>query len=82
MITHEFPDYDVSTLPAIPDEWLDTSWHNDTCPSWQVGPYRVSIDYADPSEREFDNTERFLVSLEQDCLLATNNWQEVLDYVA
>lgn len=30
----EFPDFDPATMPEIPSNWTDTSWDNDTCPSF------------------------------------------------
>lgn len=87
-LAREFPDFDLSTLPAIPDDWQDTSWHNDTCPSFEVLPqWHVYIDYADTALREFpDSPTRFsLQAVRADgeffTLLDTNDWQAVLDRV-
>jgi hypothetical protein len=33
----EFPDFDPAAMPAIPQHWGDTSWHNDACPSFDAG---------------------------------------------
>ncbi|NSZ73899.1 hypothetical protein G6L74_09115 [Agrobacterium tumefaciens] len=87
-LAREFPDYDLSTLPTIPDDWQDISWHNDTCPSFEVLPqWHVYIDYADTALREFpDSPTRFsLQAVRADggffTLLDTNDWQSVLDRV-
>jgi hypothetical protein len=86
-----FPDYPASTLPLIPTTWADVSYSNDTCPSFEA-PNRlvVFIDYLDPQQREFghlDAIERFSVIryLEDgsiDELLHSNDWHDVLSYVA
>lgn len=87
-LAQEFPDYDLATLPAIPDDWQDISWHNDTCPSFEVLPeWHVFIDYADTALREFpDSPTRFsLQAVRADgeffTLLDTNDWQFVLDRI-
>lgn len=78
-----FPDYNLSTLPAIPTDWQDASWVNDVCPSWQSGNLMVFIDYEKMEDREMDIEERYRVSDYEtsDLYLATNDWQAVLDYV-
>ncbi|EGL63637.1 hypothetical protein AGRO_3706 [Agrobacterium sp. ATCC 31749] len=87
-LAREFPDFDLSTLPAIPDDWQDISWHNDTCPSFEVLPqWHVYVDYADTVLREFpDSPTRFsLQAVRADgeffTLVDTNDWQAVLDRV-
>lgn len=60
----EFPTFDPATLPAIPADWTDVSWKNDTCPkflaaaglTWEIV---VTIDWADPAFRELDLGSRF-----------------------
>ena len=78
----EFPHYDPQTLPKIPMGWKDVSWHNDCCPSWQVGDYVVFIDFADPDDRELFGM-RFAVNTAETCenVLETDNWQEVVDCI-
>jgi hypothetical protein len=50
----EFPDFPPETLPAIPDGWRDGSWHNDTCPFFEISPsLGVFVDYADPALSEY-----------------------------
>ena len=82
MINDAFPKYDTATLPAIPEGWVDTSWRHDACPSWQTNGYHIFVDFANPDDREYSG-ERFLVCDIEfgDCLLSTDNWAEVLEYV-
>lgn len=90
-----FPDFPASDLPAIPAAWLDTSWHNDACPSFEVisagpgdatapfGRIRVWVNYAASDRREFTGQPRFAVAAEgvdSLDLLQTDDWQSVLDY--
>jgi len=58
----EFPDFDPTTLPAIPPTWTDTSWHNDACPSFftETG-FTVFVDYQKAASREHPETKRFTV---------------------
>jgi hypothetical protein len=83
----QFPDFDPATMPAIPAEWQDTSWHNDACPSFRIGNGKmVFIDHADPAQREFAVT-RFSVQADpevhnsNDVLLDTDDWSDVLEAV-
>ncbi len=71
----EFPDWDTAYAPIIPSSWQETSWHNDTCPSWRAFPHEmpeiiehwasipilvVFVDFYDQSKREItDCEERF-----------------------
>jgi len=87
----EFPDYDPATLPEIPADWQDHSWHNDACPSWRAkgddasGLY-VFVDYATPSQREMadGNAPRFSVmhyadnGAERGEVFASDEWADVL----
>ena len=90
-IAAEFPDYDPATLPAIPDDWIDTSWHNNACPSFEApNRYSVWIDYADPAQREYSGGKRYTVhALGADGAfksylpdLATDDWDAVLALVS
>ncbi len=87
LITREFPDFDLATLPAIPAHWLGSSWRNDTCPSFQIGDlYQIFIDYPNPAEREWAESCRYtLHSIDdgggQHVVVHTDNWNDVL-YVA
>jgi hypothetical protein len=59
----EFPHYD-DTL-TLPDGWVDTSWHNDVCPSFEkfIGntTFRLWCDFKDPEMREVGG-RRFTVT--------------------
>lgn len=77
--------------PDLPQGWVDTSWHNDVCPSYAVGDVlAVFMDHPVAPEREFPESPRYTVhdswQLEHTALdiavpLMTEDWQEVLDYV-
>lgn len=71
----EFPQFPAQDMPAIPAlGWIDVSWHNDACPSFEVmasgegdSNYefaRVWIAESDPMEREFPESPRFQVTFE------------------
>jgi hypothetical protein len=84
----EFPDYDPASMPAIPAGWTDISWRNDACPSFDAGNMRVVyVDYASPDRREWSEARRFSVTEETPhmrirTVLESDDWQEVLDYLA
>ena len=83
LMAREFPDYVQASLPEIPESWDDTSWHNDTCPSFycEDAKMTIHIDEEDAGLREFPGSEcRFIVthpdgSLSVDDVLQTNDWQ-------
>ncbi len=60
----EFPDFDHDPRGFFPRElgWVDTSWHNDACPSFWLKPKLVSVfaDYLDPDKRENAPVDRFV----------------------
>ena len=86
----EFPDFAPATLPAIPVEWTDQSWHNDSCPCFNTGKgVVVFIDFEDVKLREIDEAgDRFSVHADpeihdhNDVLMSTDDWNEVLAFVA
>jgi hypothetical protein len=85
----EFPDFDPATLPAIPTGWIDQSWHNDLCPCFNTNKgLVVFIDFADLSQREWDDGKRFTVHTDpevtngNDVLFESDDWAEVLAFVA
>lgn len=57
--TFEFPDFDCD-LPEI-EGFIDTSWHNDVCPSLTDETNRLILwcDYADPAKREDSIGKRY-----------------------
>ena len=88
MISTAFPDYPTADLPPIPSHWLDSSWHNDACPSFTVAGLHVFVDYADPAKRELVGEPRFTVTTEDaskmscvSVVIATDDWQAVIDAV-
>ena len=77
----EFPGFVLGV--EIPPQFQDVSWRNDACPSFEhSGGMTIWVDYADPSLRVEEGAERFVLS---DCagvgILATNDWQEVLEFL-
>lgn len=86
LLQAEFPRYDVSTPPALPQGFVDTSWQNDACPSFtnELRRVQVFVDYADPKERECGpEAPRFsLLTLDehgdQNYICNTNEWSEML----
>lgn len=86
----EFPDFPDADLPAILDSFVDTSWHNDICPSFTSDALGLTIftDYADAAKREFPDTKRFTVQTQDHGVetsgpsLDTDDWAEVLAFVA
>lgn len=88
-VKREFSDYDTTTLPPIPRSWTDQSWHNDACPSFNTETGMVVwVNYADPKDREIGELKRFIVQDDpnvinsNDVLLETDDWEEVLVFVA
>lgn len=86
----EFPHYD-DTL-SLPEGWLDTSWHNDVCPSFENKidgiVYRIWCDFKNPSLSEVGGL-RFAVNkrtVEQDDELIPlgefNTLQEALAFIS
>lgn len=97
-MANAFPDFDQSTLPAIPADWKDSSYGNDMAPSFMAldaieieghghGFIQVFVDYVEPEKREFEHADgkRFCVLCSTETTaesIETNDWQTVLDYVA
>jgi hypothetical protein len=71
----EFPHYDDQLI--FPDDWIDSSWHNDVSPSFekQIGDIRFKIwcDFKDPDLREVGG-KQFTVALYDD-----NEFEELQD---
>jgi len=82
-IAYEFPDFDLASLPQIPSSWIDVSWHNDCCPSWQVtANLVVFVDYADPQEREINGKRYAVNDIETcQCLFQSDSWNDVLAFI-
>ena len=84
----EFAHYDDEL--TLPDGWVDTSWHNDACPSFEKNikgtTYRLWCDFKDQSLSEVGGL-RFAVNkyLEQEDeylpMGEFNTLQEALDSI-
>lgn len=90
--TTAFADFPPESMPAIPSDWVDVSWHNDLCPSfrfWDNGEFfaRVWIEYPE-GQRETEGGKRFMVTVEGDSILhpetpfESDDWDYLLAYVA
>lgn len=57
----EFPDFDLATLPAIPEGFVDHSWHNEICPCYvnEALGLTIMVDYPNAEDREFPESFRF-----------------------
>lgn len=83
----EFPSFDQSTLPEIPEDWIDASWGNDACPKFEM-PWDpetiVFIDFADPNDRELPNSTRFCACSYEfaDPFIDTDDWSEIMAWEA
>ncbi len=90
LLRREFPDFDQATLPAIPNGFTCSAWHNNALPTWdegqsadepQAGRLVIGIDFADKSLREDPDPaiKRFSLSIYfGDCspepILDTDDW--------
>lgn len=91
LMAREFPDYDQATLPAIPATFADSSWHNNSAPSFESRKLQVSawVDYAEESQREHEGGKRFTLCLldERGAFASdtpaaeSDDWQEILAHV-
>lgn len=80
----EFPDFDPASMPTIPDAFEDTSWHNDSCPSFRSEALGLElfVDYLDPALREFpEMEERFTLHHwddgQGDLIVGASDWAKV-----
>lgn len=86
----EFPDFPAADMPAIPAGFEDVSWHNDACPCIARADMCIFIDYVNVDLREHGGDyPRFNVQpmrdgieITGDCGLQTDDWAEVLAYIA
>jgi hypothetical protein len=88
---YAFRDFPVADMPAVPKDWKDDSWHNDACPFFNTpNALGVFVDYANIDAREHDGPRFNVVRMnddgthmtESDTVLATDDWQAVLDFVS
>jgi hypothetical protein len=77
-------------MPAIPEDWIDISWKNDSCPSFQThgGKIIVYADYPDPMDRDHPETTRFTAVFKPNennhadfKYCDTDDWNEILAFV-
>ncbi|WP_370539575.1 hypothetical protein [Achromobacter sp. UMC71] len=89
-LRREFPDYDITTLPTLPEGYSDTSSYIDAAPSFENAErgLKVYVDYADYADRESGRSQRFCVSRYdeeegdyEDVALSTNDWDEVVRFL-
>ncbi len=90
-LRREFPDYDITTLPTLPEGFVDSSSYIDAAPSFenQERGLKVYVDYANYADRESGRSQRFCVSRydeesddDEDVVLSTNDWAEVIRFLA
>lgn len=89
-LRREFPDFDIATLPPLPEGYFDTSSYIDAAPSFEneERSLKVYVDYANYADRESGRSQRFCVSRYdeeagdyEDVALSTNDWAEVLRFL-
>ena len=92
-LVREFPDFDLATLPEIPEGFHCHAWHNDTCPVWydvadgkdcgRVGIMMLAVDFSDHSLREFPAGPRFTLHMVQaddtspEPILSSDEWTTI-----
>ncbi|WP_175619482.1 hypothetical protein [Bradyrhizobium sp. 2S1] len=75
-------------MPAIPQGFTDSSWHNDSCPNFtseELG-LRIWVDYADKAQREHPDASRFVLepSDNEDNItdpICTDDWAVIIEAV-
>jgi len=85
---YEFPNFDYE-IPDLGKGWIDSSWHNDTCPSFEFTTnqgivYRLWFEYTNPDIREIGG-KQFTLSKYSDYddlipLFESDNLNEVLEH--
>ncbi len=89
-LRREFPDFDITTLPPLPEGYLDASSYIDAAPSFENEErgLKVYVDYANYADRESGRSQRFCVSRYDeeagdfdDVALSTNDWAEVTRFL-
>ena len=88
-LDYEHPGFPADSLPAIPEDWKPSHWHNDTCPSWHVAgsteiePFaQVFIEHPDPDQREMAGCRFLLANNYGEELTDTDDWTALLSAVA
>jgi hypothetical protein len=83
----EFPNFDPATMPEIPTDWEDVSWHNDACPTFAPSlGWRVWVNYVEQKDRELGYPTRFAITRERsdgdiDQLFDSDEWNAVVAFV-
>lgn len=85
----EFPDFPAADMPAIPQGFDDTSWHNNACPNFASDELQLEIwiDYLDSAKREHQGYPRFSASQQRAGIehsgpsIATDDWAEMLRFI-
>ena len=85
----EFPDFSPDTMPTFPEGWTDSSWHNDSCPSFTAPDKSmlVFVDYLPKALREVQTYPRFVVlrldngQMTDRCLIDSDSWDEILAFI-
>jgi hypothetical protein len=81
----EFDDYPACLMPVLPTGFIDTSWHNDACPSFTHEAARLVlwVDYPNPADREVQGGSRFLLCTMKDdggsgdVIAAAEHWTDM-----
>ncbi|MET4576758.1 hypothetical protein ABIE13_001867 [Ottowia thiooxydans] len=90
-LRREFPDFDITTLPTIPEGYVDSSSRIDAAPSFENAELglKVYVDYANYADRGSGRSQRFCVSCYdeeagdfEDVALSTNDWAEVTRFLS
>jgi hypothetical protein len=80
-----FPEFNVDTLPSIPEGWVDVSWHNDACPCFSPSvdsEISVFVDYEKFKDRESEAEKRFSVhEWKNGSNFESDSWEEILEHV-
>lgn len=81
----EFPemanDTACATMAARSDDWADTSWGCDQCPSFTCDVFVVWCQPANPEDREFPDMKRFGITDEGESVLETDDFADVLAFI-
>ncbi len=89
-LRREFPDFDITTLPPLPEGYVDASSYIDAAPSFENRErgLKVYVDYANYADGESGRSQRFCVSRYDeeegdfdDVALSTNDWAEVVRFL-
>lgn len=78
----DFPDFDPSTMPAIPGDFEDVSSHDDRCPRFVHRDLGIEllVDYEDVRQREHPNSNRFHVATPTRSL-STDDWCSAVAFI-